>query len=284
MITNPKQNRNTVLTSVIVMAILIVGGFLFFAEPEGESVQVAESGAVLDVATVSESVPVVLPDEVYVPILVYHHVRPTPAGTSAMNRQYTVTSAEFESHLKYLRDNDFTGVLLTDIRAALLEGTELPDKPVAITFDDGRLNQYDNAIPLLREYGFVATFSPFTNAIGRPGYVTWEQLAEMRDAGHDIGSHGIFHPYMTRLGDAELQHEAGKSREVLREHLDMEIAVFSHPFGLYDERTVAVLEDSGYTVGRGLKHAAVHTRDDLMSLGSYISTASLGYLVSVVGE
>jgi len=282
MLTGATKNRNTVLTSMIIMAVLIVGGFFVFAEPDGTEENQVRPAAELDIATIAEVAPVELPESVHVPILVYHHVRPTPAGLSASDRAYTVTPAALESHLRYLSEQGFTGVLLTDIRDTLLLGKPLPEQPVAITFDDGRENQYTNAVPLLEKYGFVATFSPFTNAIGRPGYVTWEQLMEMRDAGHDIGSHAVYHPYMTRLSEDEMRREAGESRAVLQEKLGMEIAVFSHPFGLFDEQTNAVLTETGYTVARGLEHTAEHTSEDLMSLGSYITIESLSYLKSIV--
>ncbi len=266
------------------MAVLIVGGFFVFAEPYDAVENQVQPAVQLDIATTSEVAPVELPESVHVPILVYHHVRPTPAGLSASDRAYTVTPAALESHLRYLNEQGFSGVLLTDIRDALLLGKPLPEKPVAITFDDGRENQYTNAVPLLEKYGFVVTFSPFTNAIGRPGYMTWEQLAELCDAGHDIGSHAVYHPFMTKLSEDEMRREAGGSRAVLQENLDIEVAVFSHPFGLYDERVNSVLSELGYSVARGLQHTAEHRTEDLMSLGAYIATENFSFFKNIVGK
>jgi hypothetical protein len=206
--------------SVIVSITAVVGILVSFSFSDdldsAEGIVTSEEITLSSKEKVSES-PAVIPESVQVPILVYHHVRPIPAGLSVSERQYSVSPEEFESHLSYLRDNNFKSIRLTDIRDALKRGESLPEKPVVITFDDGRENQYVYAFPLLKEYGFSATFFPFTNAIGRPDYVTWEQLAELRDAGNEIGSHAVFHPYMTRLSDSEMRREAGDSRSVLRE-------------------------------------------------------------------
>ncbi|MFH1047399.1 MAG: polysaccharide deacetylase family protein [Patescibacteria group bacterium] len=278
-----RDNRYILPAVLLIMSLFIIGSFFLFAKPDHE-IQSAPSSAVLDIATIAEPTEIILPEQVQVPILVYHHIRPTPAGLSAADQPYSITAQAFEAQLSYLRDHGFTGVLLTDIRDALLEGKKLPDKPVAITFDDGRDNQYTAAFPLLEQYGFVATFSPFTNAIGRPNYLTWEQLSEMQTAGHGIGSHAVYHPYMTKLTVDEMRREALDSRLVLKEKLGSEIAVFAHPFGLFDEQVNAVLADVGYSVARGLEHRDLHTAEDLLSLGSYIVTENFKYFTSIVGE
>ena len=73
--------------------------------------------------------------------------------------------------------------------AALSAGREPPDRSVVITFDDGRVNQYHNAVPVLKKLGFTATFFPFTHAMDKnPRYFTWAQLRELQQGGFTIGS------------------------------------------------------------------------------------------------
>lgn len=261
--------------------LLAVGAAVAFALSTGETPEEPQGP---DIELAEPQVRREIPEDVVVPVLVYHHVRPEEPNATADERAYTVTPQEFESHLRYLRDSGFTGILLKDVEAALVSGQPLPERPVAITFDDGRDSQYSAAFPLLLEYGFTAGFYPFTNAIGRPGYLTWDQLAEMAAAGMDIGSHTVFHPYLTKSDDDELESEVARSREVLEQNLDVTVTVLTHPFGLSDGRTRDATAEAGYLVGRGLRHDMTHDASELMDLGSYIVTGPLSQLKSILGE
>jgi len=86
-----------------------------------------------------------------VPILMYHHVSETQSAGS------TVTTEVFESHVKALYDAGYTAVLYDDLISYVEEGTELPEKPVVITFDDGYESNITLAAPILEKYGMCAT-------------------------------------------------------------------------------------------------------------------------------
>jgi len=223
-----------------------------------------------------------IPVEVKVPILVYHYIREPQFGPSDSDRQYEVTPVRFAEQLAYLKREGFTTVHLADIVAAFSVGKPLPEKPVIITFDDGRDNQYTEAFPLLEKFGFTATFFVFTNAMDRPGYMTWDQLAELRDAGMEIGSHGIYHPYLTKLPDEEMQEELVGSRAKLQEMLGVSGDVIAYPFGLHDARVRTAAVEAGYIAGRGLDHVAVFTADDMMALGSYIAVEDVRWFRKIV--
>jgi len=125
-------------------------------------------------------------------ISVYHHVSTsTPASTS-------LSPEAFRAHLRFLAENDFTVLPVTEIIGELNRGGELPNKLVAITFDDGYESIYSTAFPLLQEFGFPFTVFISTGPIDRQqkGYMTWEQLALLRDAGVIIGNHGTEHKSM----------------------------------------------------------------------------------------
>ncbi|MEA3249046.1 MAG: polysaccharide deacetylase family protein [Patescibacteria group bacterium] len=252
----------------------------FFSKPESESIvhEIEEHGLELT----GETLPVEIPEEVTVPILVYHHIREPKAGLSAADRQYEVTPEVFEAQLAYLQEEGFESIPISDIAAAFSEGKPLPERPVVITFDDGRDTQYTEALPLLKEYGFTATFFVFTNAPNRPGYVTWEQLAEMRDAGMEIGSHTVYHPFLTKSSDEELISELQGSRATIQEKLGVPGDVLAYPFGLHDERVLAAVWEAGYIAGRDLDHVVVHGADEIMTLGSYIVTSNMGWFERIL--
>jgi len=228
------------------------------------------------------SVPRPVPVDIAVPILVYHYIREPQFGLADSSRQYEVAPELFAEQLAYLKGQGFESVHMTDIAAAFFAGKPLPEKPVIITFDDGRDSQYTAAFPLLKEYGFTATFFVFTNAMDRPGYLTWDQLAEMRDAGMEIGSHGIYHPYLTRLSDEEMRAELVGSRAKLQEMLGVSGDVIAYPFGLNDERVRVAVAEAGYVAGRDLDHVVTFTADDVMALGSYIITSNMKWFEKIL--
>lgn len=269
--------------TAIIAALMLLGSGCSGAGEGAEGAEGADGGMELSVPAGQEEVAeVVIPDEVIVPILVYHHIRYPKPGLSGADRAYEVTPETLEAQLVYMKERGFESVHMADIAAAFSEGKPLPERPVIITFDDGRDTQYSAAFPLLKEYGFTATFFVFTNAPDRPGYVTWDQLAEMRDAGMEIGSHGVYHQYNTRLSDAELERELVESRSAITERLGTAGDVMAHPFGLYDDRVVAAARQAGYVAARGLDHAATHRSEDVMTLGSYIVTSNMGWFEKIL--
>lgn len=217
--------------------------------------------------------------QIEVPIIVYHHIRPDAQRRAPRLRQYEVTPEEFEEHLRFLKVEGYTSVGFKDLREAF-DGDMLPSKPVIITFDDGRGNQYD-AWKMLSVYGFHGTWFVFTNAIGRPDYLTWQQLEEMRDAGEEVESHTLYHPDLTKLSDDELKQEMTKSRDMIAKHLGYVPLVFAYPFGLADDRVVAAAHEAGYTMARGLTYTNSQTSEGRMDLGSRIATGDMRQFKSI---
>lgn len=126
-------------------------------------------------------------ETIRVPILMYHYVDTTAVPGPAGN-VLTVRSKAFEQQMDFLESQGYHTVTMEQIHAALTDGTPLPPNPVALTFDDGGLDNYTVAYPMLRSHCFVATFFVMTAFVGDPGTMTWSQLLEMRAAGMGIES------------------------------------------------------------------------------------------------
>ena len=130
-------------------------------------------------SAVTDSIPKA-PDSLRVPILVYHNVQPASDGGRVRSAELTMRPEVFAAQMQYLKDNKIPVVSLGALVDALHGKGTLPPRAVVITFDDGRVNQYVNALPVLRKHGFTATFFPFTHAMDRNArYFTWAQLREM---------------------------------------------------------------------------------------------------------
>ncbi|GGJ53286.1 hypothetical protein GCM10008938_44120 [Deinococcus roseus] len=122
---------------------------------------------------------------------------------------------------------------------------------VVITFDDGYRDVYEEAFPVLKELGVPATFFVITEKVGTEGFVTWEELKEMQQAGWEIDSHTANHARLIDLPPYALQAELEKSQQAIRDHLGTEAPCVAYPFGVHDAR-VRNLTAEHYDCGFGM--------------------------------
>ncbi len=190
--------------------------------------------------------------------LCYHSV--APAGP----RWLTVTRRLFEAQLDELARRGYVTGGLAELETLVAGGR--PTRPTAfLTFDDGFLDNHDTVAPILRERGLRAfgfVLPPLVDE-GAPlawpevaadqrrhpetmRSVTWEMLGEMREAGFEIGSHGLTHAHLPTLGDEELREELLDSRRRIEARLGR-CATLAYPFGEWDERVAAAARACGYS-------------------------------------
>jgi len=179
-----------------------------------------------------------------VPILMYHYISVPPAGADKYRVDLSVPPDKFEQQLAYLAENGFSTVSLYDLLNHLSVGAPLPPRPVVLTFDDGYRDNYENAFPLLKKYGFTGTFfivSDFINA-NRPEYMTWDMVREMAGAGMSIESHSRTHPDLRGRSFQFLVWEILGPIEAITHHTGRRPHFFCYPAGKYDRDVIAVLE------------------------------------------
>jgi hypothetical protein len=114
-----------------------------------------------------------------------------------------ITPAEFEAQMQALKDQGIAVISMDDFLAWRHEQKSLPSRCALITIDDGYNVGYTVAWPILKNFGYPFTMFIYTDYVrGGPksggGSITWEQLAEMRDAGVSIQSHTVSHPDLRR--------------------------------------------------------------------------------------
>lgn len=104
------------------------------------------------------------------------------------------------------------------------------DKIVILNFDDGRKTQFTHAKPILDKYGFKATFYIVCNYIEKkPGFMNWEEVRQLYEEGHDIGSHSMDHLDLSKLSTKDLKYEIGESKKCLEDH-GINVTSFAYPF------------------------------------------------------
>ncbi len=203
-------------------------------------------------------------------ILQYHHV------DTATPRITSVTPMEFSAQLQLIQEGGFTVLPLTTVVENIRAETTLPDKTLAITFDDAYSSVYREAYPRLARSGWPFTVFVNTDEVGRPGYLTWDELREMHSHGASIANHSRSHPHLTRRLAGEDQarwlqrvaEEIEGAEAVIAREIGERLHYHAYPYGEYDDSVKAWLAEHGYT-GFGQQSGAVGPRADFLALPRY---------------
>ncbi|WP_235941417.1 polysaccharide deacetylase family protein [Paenibacillus puerhi] len=214
------------------------------AEATGPKAIAAEPVKTLQAEAASEA-PVIA-----IPVLNYHSIGKKPGSTLVLDPELLA------SQMAYLAKEGYTPVTMADFMLILERKSVKPDKPVLLTFDDGYTDNYELAMPILKQYGFPATLFMSPGAVGEPGYVTWEQAGEMKEAGWDIQPHGMTHPRLSKLSAARQREEITEASRLIEEKLGVKSVAFCYPYGDFNKETLAILKEQGFryafTIEQGL--------------------------------
>lgn len=180
--------------------------------------------------------------------LMYHHIG-ILQNPQDEQFPFTITPEMFEKQLLFLKQNGYEIATEHDIVHAFETGHTHLAKPVLLTFDDGYADNYTALFPLLQKYQAHALIFLITNRVGTPGYLTWEQVKEMKESGLvSFGSHTSSHRRLRSLPDDEIAQEITQSKQILEEKLGAPIASFCYPFGAggFDKRVRPQVFKAGY--------------------------------------
>jgi peptidoglycan/xylan/chitin deacetylase (PgdA/CDA1 family) len=197
---------------------------------------------------------------VIAPILLYHHISDAYAGS-----RYYVTTDNFRAQLQALHDWGYSSITVSTLVDVLVNGGYLPPRPVVITFDDGNLDIYQYAYPIMHEMGFVGTFYIVANRLHSNGFVNASQLGEMINDGWEVGSHSMSHVDLT-LDHSVARFEILQSRLTLEDALGVSINTFAYPYGKIDEFIADQTSQYGYQAAMGLGLSWEHTLGSLFYL------------------
>lgn len=182
---------------------------------------------------------------------------------------------QFRAHLAHLADGGYTVLPLPEIVAALRDGRPLPDKAVAITVDDAFASVHDRAWPLLRAAGYPMTLFVSTEMVGAPGYMTWDDLAEMAAAGVTLGAHGHAHPHMPALSPEAQRADMETSMALFEQHLGQRPTLFAYPYGEADAAAMALVRETGFDAAFG-QHSGVATPGEMLYLPRFALNETYG--------
>lgn len=202
-----------------------------------------------------------------VPILMYHRLASGDTSEGVQRRDpYLLAESAFEEQMQYLYRSGYSTMPLSDFVSYVNGKTVLPQKPVIITFDDGNRSDYVTAYPILRRFGFAATFFVTVGSVGSPESLSVEQIRDMSHSGMATESHSLTHPYLTKLNREGIERELGESKEILESKTGKAVHFLSIPNGTYNDTVKRVAKELGYlailTSDLGINNA----KSDLYSL------------------
>lgn len=210
----------------------------------------------------------------FVPILSYHHVRDWEAADREQDRPYIMPVARFEAQLRYLRDHGYQSVSTAQVYDYYANGKPLPPKPIVLSFDDSYASQYTNAVPLLKKYGFSATFFIMTVPLNKDGFMSSAQLQELDRAGFDIQAHTWDHQNVTKLKTAaEWQRQLVEPKKTLETMLGHPVPFFAYPFGAYDAASATHVKAAGYLAAFALSDVLDATTAPLFAIKRFIANS-----------
>lgn len=183
-------------------------------------------------------------------VLQYHHISTeTPAATS-------LSPDAFAAHLAYLAKHDFQVIALPELVDRMVKGQSIPDKTVAITFDDGYRSVYTHAFPLLKKYGWPFTVFVHTQPIDarQDAFVSWAELNEMHREGASIGNHTVHHRHLVRHLDDEtriqwrqrIQYEIQHAHQRITAETGEQSRLLAYPYGEFDQEVLQIVEELDY--------------------------------------
>jgi peptidoglycan/xylan/chitin deacetylase (PgdA/CDA1 family) len=175
--------------------------------------------------------------------------------------RYILPLETFRRQMAWIKESGWRGLNVG-------EAVRYPAEPgVCITFDDGCETDLIAAAPVLREFGFNATFYLTAGFLGTPGYLNTTQVRDLDAQGFQIGCHSMTHPYLSDLPEPELKREVVDAKLQIEAIVGHRIEHFSCPGGRYDQRTLQMARHAGFTSVANSEFYANSSRTSPYELG-----------------
>jgi len=199
-----------------------------------------------------------------VPILMYHYISASPSAQDHIRYGLSVPPEMFEAQVKLLSDNGYTTISLRELYEYLAVGKSLPANPIVLTFDDGYVDNYTNAFPILQKYGMAGTFFVLTGPAddGVAAYLTWDMITEMSNAGMDIQLHSRDHLDMRNRPFDWLVFQIIGGRQSIEGHTGKPVIFMAYPSGKYDAAVLRFLRGNNFWAAVTTASGVIHTLSD----------------------
>ena len=174
-----------------------------------------------------------------VPVLCYHHIRNTRPG------DYVVSPSAFAEQMQALADSGYKTILPDQLYNYLVSGDPIPEKSIMLTFDDTDLEQFTVGAAEMSKHNFKGVFFIMNISIGRPRYMSKEQIKQLSDEGNIIEAHTWDHHRVTEYTDADWDKQLNEAKQKLETITGKPVVYFAYPFGLWNTAAIPQLQHRG---------------------------------------
>ncbi len=204
-------------------------------------------------------------------ILYYHSISDLPVRSS-------VAPEVFAAHMGHLQEHGYHVLSLNEAVQQVQTCSPLPEKSVVLTFDDGFLDNYEQAFPVLTRFGFPATIFLAASYIGSgrlptlthtdfvPQPLTWDQVKEMHAGGIEFGSHTLTHPMLSRIPLSQVRQEVRDSKRFMEDILSAPVRFFCYPRGDFSAAVRHIVQDEGYAAACTIRPGVNDLKTDVFTL------------------
>lgn len=206
----------------------------------------------------------------------YHNIGSPPRG--ARLRGLYVTARMFRFQMFYLKAAGFKVVSLKEIAGFASGKVEVPGRLIALTFDDGYMDFYENAWPVLKKYGYPSTVFLVPGQAGGENawdseklgvskkLLDWEKVRELAAAGVEFGAHTNTHPHLTSIPASQMKQEVAGSKKAIEEKTGRRVDFFCYPYGDYDYDVALEVKNAGFLGATSVERGFVMPGDDVFTL------------------
>ncbi|MCK5780402.1 MAG: polysaccharide deacetylase family protein, partial [Psychrilyobacter sp.] len=232
-----------------------------------------------------------------IPVIMYHRVIEDLEKETGKHGTY-VTSTQFRDHMKILKEQKFIPITFSDLKEIPLN-KRFDKKYIILTFDDGYIDNYTYALPILKEFGFRAVIYLVSNRT----YNKWDvdltdektfymmdksMLEEMKKSGLiEFGGHTLSHPRLSELNYEEQKEEIFRDKKITEDKLGVSLLSFAYPYGDLDEKSKKLVREAGYLYGVSTDSGSYCLTDDIFQIrriGIFPTITSFGYKRKIRGN
>jgi peptidoglycan/xylan/chitin deacetylase (PgdA/CDA1 family) len=189
-----------------------------------------------------------------VPIFLYHQIDQLPPEKNPIGM--ATAPHHFEAQMRYLHENGYRSIALKELLDAYHTKRTFAPKTFVITFDDGYLDNYATAFPIMQQYGFTATIFLVADLVGkhtdwegqREPYtlMSWQHVDEMRRHGFDFGSHTRTHINLKKADVAIAKNEIVTSRQIIQDKTGASVYALAYPYEAFYPQHCQMVQEAGY--------------------------------------
>lgn len=194
-------------------------------------------------------------------VLLYHRFNDTRYPSTS------TTNEDLKNQFKYLKDNNYTVVKLSDIVEKLSKNETIPNKWVALAIDDSYKSFYENGYEIFKEFNYPFTMFVYVEGTHNkyPDFMSWSELKEVADLGV-LQYHSYAHPSMPKLSDEELKKDFDKGLELFEKNLGFKPKYFSYPYGEMNDRTAKLIKAYDFEAIFNQNNGAITNKSDINNL------------------